>query len=99
MKLEPIHQLFRPLFGLERRETTTRFLYAILITALITDLSMIVIRVLKGVPLSNPTLRLLIGLLAFQLMLLFVVKRGYVDLAALALVVVAWVSVTYQSWS
>jgi len=99
MKLEPLRQMFRPLFGLERHKTTARFIYVILITTLIIDSLMIVIRLLNGVVLSNPTLRFLIGLLAFQIILLFVVKRGFVNLAVLALVIVAWLGVTYQAWS
>ena len=100
MNLERIRQAFRPLFGLERRETTTRFLYAILISAMVIDLVMIVHRFFVGATLSNSTtLRVLITMFVLPLLLLFVVKRGHLRLATLTLVAVAWLSVTYQAWS
>ncbi|HLO14985.1 MAG TPA: ATP-binding protein [Anaerolineales bacterium] len=100
MNLGPIRYIFRPLFGLEHRETTTRFLYLILISAIIIDVLMIALRWFDGGTLFNSaTLRLLTGLLIFQFILLFVMKRGYVNLAAFALVLVAWVGITYQAWS
>jgi PAS domain S-box-containing protein len=100
MKIDPLRQAFRPLFGLEGRGTTTRFLYAILISALIINLVMIVLRLLSGATLSNSTtIRLLTGLLVLQFILLILVKRGYLDLAALTLVVLTWLGVTYQAWS
>ncbi len=100
MKLEPVRQIFRPLFGLGRRETVTRFLYAILISALIIDVLMIILRLFDGETLSNSTtLRLLIVFFVFLFILLFAMQRGYVNLAALALVLVSWVSTTYQAWS
>jgi PAS domain S-box-containing protein len=99
MKINPIRQAFQPLFGLERREMTARFLYAILISALIINLVMIILRWLSGGTLSNSiTLRLLSGLLVFQLALLVLVRRGYLNFAALALVVLTWIGVTYQAW-
>ena len=100
MKLEPIRQVFRPLFGLQRRETTTRFLYAILISAIIVDVAMIALRSFGGATfLNSTTLRLLIGLFVFQFILLFALKRGYVNLAAITLVLVVWAGITYQAWS
>jgi PAS domain S-box-containing protein len=100
MDLEPLRQIFRPLFGVERRETAAQFLYAILISALIIDAVMIVLRVLSGATLFNSTgLRLLIFLVVLQLILLFVVRRGYTNAAALTLVVLSWVGITYQAWS
>jgi PAS domain S-box len=100
MKIDPLRQAFRPLLGLEGRETTTRFLYAILISALIINLVMISLRLLSGATLSNSaTIRLLTGLLVLQIILLILVKRGYLKLAALALVVLTWIGTTYQAWS
>jgi PAS domain S-box-containing protein len=100
MGLEPLRQIFRPLFGVEQREITARFLYAILIAALIIDAVMIVLRVLSGATLFNSTgLRLLIFLVVLQLILLFVVRRGYTSAAALTLVVLSWMGITYQVWS
>ncbi len=98
MKSGPIRQIFRPLFGLEHRETTVTFLYAILIGMLIVNLAAVILRLLSGETLSNTTLRLLIVLLGFEIVLLFEMKRGYIRLAALSFVVVTWISITYQIW-
>ncbi|HLO13524.1 MAG TPA: PAS domain S-box protein [Anaerolineales bacterium] len=99
MKLDPLRRLFRPLFGPERLETTSRFLYIILASTLIMNFGMIVLRSLSGGTFGSITLRVLTGMFLFQCLMLFVVKRGYVNQAALALVLVAWVSVTYQAWA
>lgn len=99
MKIDFLRQVFRPLFGLERRETT-RYLYAILISALIIILAMILLRLLSGANLSNSTtLRTLSSLLILQLILLILMRRGYLNLAALLLVFLTWIGVTYQAWS
>ena len=96
--MDSIRQAFQPLFGWERRETTTRFLYAILISALIINLVMIVLRLLSGATfVHSATLRWLAGLLVLQLILLGLVKRGYLNPAALTLVVLMWIGVTYQA--
>ncbi len=99
MRFEPIRQIFRPLFGLEHRETTTRFLYAILISGLITDSVLIVLHLLTGVILLDSTFRLFIVLFAFQLLLLFLARGDHINLAAFSLVIVCWAGVTYQIWS
>src|SRR6476469_7945796 len=100
MKMDSIRQAFQPLFGWERRETTTRFLYAILISALIINLVMIILRLLSGATLvQSATLRWLTGLLVLQLILLDLVKRGHLTPAALTLVVLTWIGVTYQAWN
>jgi PAS domain S-box-containing protein len=98
MNFEPIRQIFRPPFGLERRETTARFLYTILVAALIIDVGMMVFLVLEGAAFSSTALRVLIGLCVLVIVLLLMVKRGYVDLVAVTLVVTGWVGITYQAW-
>jgi PAS domain S-box-containing protein len=93
MNLEPIRQIFRPLFGLERREATIRFLYTILISALIIDLVMIILNLLM-----RGTLEIWISLFILQAGLLVMVRRGYIDLAVLTLVALGWLGITYQAW-
>ena len=100
MNFESIRQIFRPLFGAERLETTSRFLYTILLSGIAIDLVMLVLRLLSGATLSNSTtLRILTILFLFQWVLFFCVKRGYANLVAQVLVVGAWIGVTYQIWS
>ena len=100
MKLDRIREMFRPLFGSERRETTSTFLYIVLVSCLILSAVMIPLRLLSGETLLDSTaLRLLMGLLVLQFVLLFVVKRGRTNLAALVLVLVTWIGITYQAWN
>jgi PAS domain S-box-containing protein len=95
-----IRWVLRPLFGVERRETTSRFLYAILICGVIITLAMIVLRLWSGATLiNNATQRLLGGLFVLQWILLFMVRRGHVKLASFTFVVLMWISLTYQAWS
>jgi PAS domain S-box-containing protein len=100
MNLESIRQALLPLFGVDRRETTSRFLYAILLGGMTIDLVMIFLRFLSGATLSNSTtLYMLIALFILQGLLLLLVSRGYVNQAALSLVLLTWVMITYQAWS
>jgi PAS domain S-box-containing protein len=100
MNFETIRQAFRPLFEVERRELTAHFLYAILAGALTVELMMIVVRLLNGATFSNsPTLRVLSALFLLQWVLLFAVKRGYVNQAALTLIVLTWLTITYLAGS
>ena len=98
MKLPSIRQIFQPLFESEGRGMAARFLYIILLGAILIESMMIVLRLLAGIPLLNATIGLLAGLLALQLILLVLLKRGHVNLAAVLLVVLAWIAMTYQAW-
>ncbi len=99
MNFEPIRQAFQPLFGLERRETVSRLLYAILVSVIVVDSIEIIHRLWETKASVTPTLRVLIALLVLQFILLYMVKRGYIDAAALTQVGVSWLLVTYQAWS
>jgi PAS domain S-box-containing protein len=100
MKLESLRQLFQPLFGLERRELTSRFLYAILISALAADLGMVLLRSMTGATWWNSTtIRVLVAMFLLQALLLLAVKRGYLNLASLVLVGTGWIGITYQAWT
>jgi PAS domain S-box-containing protein len=95
-----IRRAIRPLFGEERLETTSRFLYAILISGIIIALVMIVLRFLSGATFSHSlTLYTLTVLFVSQWVLLVAVKRGYANEAALTLVGLIWATITYQAWS
>ena len=99
MKFEYVRQALKPLFGIDRREMITRFLYAILLTGMVVDLVMILLRIFSGSTLSNSiTLVTLIALFVMQGILFLAVMRGYVNQATLALVGLVWVTITYQSW-
>ena len=99
MNFGPIRQAFQPPFGLERRETVSRLLYAILVSVIVIDSIVIINRLWETKASITPTLRVLIALLVLQLILLNMVKRGYIDAAALTQVGISWLLVTYQAWS
>jgi PAS domain S-box-containing protein len=99
MKLDSIRLLFRPLFGLEQRETTAKFLYAILLSVIVVDSLVIIFHLLVGGTWFSPTSIVLISLLLLQFILLFVLKRGYVKQAAVGLVLAVWVGMSYQAWN
>ncbi len=75
-----------------------RFLYLILVSALIIDVAVMMFYLIEGAALSDTAVIVLIGLLVFQVVLLLLVKRGYAQWAALTLVVVGWLGITYQAW-
>ena len=100
MNFEFVRKALQPLFGLDRREMTTRFLYAILFSGMVVDLTMILLRLFSGATFSNSrTLAILAVLFILQGVLLFAVMRGYVDKASLALVGLVWITITYQAWN
>lgn len=99
MKLDSIRRLFRPLFGLEQRETTAKFLYAIIVSVIVIDSLLIILRLRAGGTWFSSTSAVLVGLLLLQFILLFVLRRGYVQQAAIALVFAAWVGMSYQAWN
>src|SRR5215207_4768850 len=100
MNFESLRQVFRPLFGLERQESTSKFLSAILVSALVINFIVISSRWFAGATfLNSSTLRLFGILFILQILSFFAVKRGYVNLASHAFVILAWIGVTYQAWS
>lgn len=99
MKLDSIRRLFRPLFGLEQRETTAKFLYAILVSIIVIDSLLIILHIRAGRTWFSSTSTVLVGLLLLQFILLFVLRRGYVQQAAIVLVFMAWIGMSYQAWN
>jgi PAS domain S-box-containing protein len=99
MKTGPAHQVLQSFFGVERRETITRFLYAIIVSVIFLDTIIIVIRRWDTSSITKATVPSLLVLLLLQFVLLLLVRRGYVDQAAYLLVIGSWVVVTYLIWS
>lgn len=98
MKSAPARWVFQRFFGLDRRETISSFLYTILVSVIIVDSIVILLRLIETRTFVSRTTWILIGLLLLQFILLYMVKRGYVDLAAFALVLISWVVITYLIW-
>jgi len=99
MKPSPARQVFQPFWGLERRQTITRFLYAIIISAIVIDTVIILLRLWDTETFVSMTTWVLITLLLLQFFLLVMIRQGYVDQAAFLLVVGSWVVVSFLIWS
>jgi PAS domain S-box-containing protein len=99
MSFEPIRRLFQPLFGLERREAVSKLLYAILIGVIVLDSLVILLRLWDPVTRTSPTLRVLIGFLIVQFILLWMAHRGHTHVVAIILVTVTWLVFAYQAWN
>jgi PAS domain S-box-containing protein len=99
MKPGPARQVFQPFLGGERHETITRFLYTILFSVIIIDTIAIVLRLLSGGKQPSKTVLVLLVFLFIQFILLYLVRRGYVNQAAFLLVVISWLAVTYLNWN
>lgn len=98
MNFEPIRQAFQPLFGLDRRETVSRLLRTILICVIVVDSIVILQRLWVSNGTLTPTIKTLIGLLVLQFVLFYISRRGFTELAAVALAVVSWGLITYEIW-
>jgi PAS domain S-box-containing protein len=99
MNFEPIRQAFQPLFGLERRETISRLLYAIIVSVIVFDSVVIIQRLWETNGSLTSTLAVLLAVLLLQFILLFLLKQGQIETAAMAEVGLSWLLVTYQAWS
>jgi PAS domain S-box-containing protein len=98
MKSVPARQVLKRFFGLDRRETLASFLYTIIASVIIVDSIIILLRLLETRTFISQTSWILIGLLLLQFILLFMVQRGYVDQAALVMVLFSWGMITYLIW-
>jgi PAS domain S-box-containing protein len=73
-------------------------MYAILFSVIVVDAIMIVLRLLESGTSVSRTTWILLSLLILQFILLHLVRRGYVDLAAFSLVFISWGVITYLIW-
>lgn len=99
MNFEPIRKAFQPLLGLERREIVSRLLYAILFSVIVVVSILIVTRLWQTQGSLTPTLKVLFAFLLLQFLLIFLLRRGDVDAAAITQITVSWLLVTYEAWS
>jgi len=98
MEFERIRQLLKPLFGLDHRETVARLLIYLLYTSIATDSIYIVFYLFTGGGWNDAPGLIFISLLILYFAMLFMLKKGYVDQAALILILSAWAGMTYKAW-
>jgi len=98
MRPVSIRHVLKPLFELDRRELIARFLNAtITIVIVVVSLVFIIHQAELGVVFDATSMGL-IGLFIVQLLLLFLLKRGYINQTTVLLVLSAWLGITYQAW-
>lgn len=98
MDFDPIRQMFQPLPALEGRNVVRRILNLVLVSAIGVNGLYIIIRLMSGESFLGAPILINFLLLLIQFGLLFVVRRGYVQQAALTLIFSAWAGMTYKAW-
>ena len=98
MKLDPLRQILKPLFGLDRRELIAGFLNTIIKSVIVLTSLVFILYEGQWGGIFDATSKFLISLLTLHLFLLFLLKRGYVDQTAVLLVLATWLGITYQAW-
>ncbi|MEP7135233.1 MAG: PAS domain S-box protein [Chloroflexota bacterium] len=98
MKPDFIRQMLRPLFGSDRHDLTAGILRAIFTGLIVVSLLIFVFHQSRGGGVFDGTSMFLVGLFASQFLLLFLLRRGYINQSAVILVMAAWIGITYQAW-
>lgn len=82
-----------------RRAAKVKFVNAILLSLISIISALLLYRLLQGGSIFEAQNLILLALGGFQSILLFAVRRGYVDQSAFTLVIAGWLSATYQAWN
>ncbi len=98
MNLSSIRNMFKPLFGADRRALTERLLYSILWAAIFIGVLTLLLDISQhGWSLTTRN-TVLIGLLIEQVFLLFILRLGFVDQVAFLALISFWGAMTYGAW-
>ena len=98
MKPDFIRQMLRPLFGSDHRELIAGILRAIFTGVIVVSVLVFFSHQWQRGGVFDATTTFLVGLVAIQFFLLFLLKRGFVNQSAVILVVTVWIGVTYLAW-
>jgi len=99
LNLNPIRNLFKPLFGIDRREEVARFLSSILAPVSVVVFVLLVIDVLEGGWSLDTRTIFLISPLVLQPVLLLILRAGYVGEASSTFLFSFWGWLTYHAWN
>ena len=99
MEFDRIRKSFRPLFGLDHRDTVVKLLTIMLYAAIAANTLYIVFHLFTQADFYRTGGIVFSSLLIFHVVLLAVLKWGYIDFTALGLLASTWVGVTYQIWA
>jgi len=98
VNLNSICHMFKPLFGADRRELTARLLYSVVWTTLVIGGFILLLDTFQRGWSLDARNGILIGLLVEQLLLLLVLRLGYVNTAAITALISFWGAMTYGAW-
>lgn len=99
MDFDPVRQVLQLLLGVESRNAAKKILIVILVSVIVINGLYIGIDLVNGESLFSKSVIVSSVLLAFQFGLLFLVQRGYIQQATLALIFSGWLGITYQAWT
>ena len=99
MDFERILQTFKPLLGGARNATIVRLLTPVMALAILTNLGYGAYYLFAGGALFTPPVSIYLGVLAFQLFVLILLRMKYVTLASVLLIVSAWSGMTLKAWT
>ena len=99
MDFDPVRQVLQSLLGVESRNVAKKILIVILVSVIFINVLYIGIDLVNGESFFSKSVIASFLLLVFQLGLLFLVQRGYIQQAALALIFSGWLAITYQAWT
>ncbi|RIK29530.1 MAG: hypothetical protein DCC56_12550 [Anaerolineae bacterium] len=98
MNLNSIRNTFKPLFEADRSELTARLLHWVMRATIVIVGLVLLFDVSQGGWIPNARSAVLIGLLVEQLVLLFILRSGHVNVVAFITLASFWGAMTYGAW-
>ncbi len=99
MNFNRLRQIFRPLFGADRRELTGRLLYSMIWASIVIGALVLLFDMgERGLTFDKRT-NIILALLIEQILLLIILKFGYVNTAANIIMLSLWGAMTYGAWN
>jgi len=98
VNLNSIRNTFKPLFEADRSELTARLLHWVMRATIVIVGLVLLFDVSQGGWIPNARSAVLIGLLVEQLVLLFILRSGHVNVVAFITLASFWGAMTYGAW-
>jgi PAS domain S-box-containing protein len=99
MNFERGRRVFQLYLKLDRNEWLSRLLTIILVSGAALEGLLIIVRLLGGERFPDATVVVTTFLLVLHIILLFVLKRGYVHATVFTLILSGWAGATYLAWA
>lgn len=98
VNLSSIRNMFKPLFGTDRRILTARLLYSIIWAAIVVGAFTLFLDISQKGWSFTARNTVLVGLLIEQFLLLFFLRKGFVNEVAFLALISFWGAMTYGAW-